>query len=85
MINRNRELSFEQDMDKITLKRVFNTVQITHCTCLFVRYSVLQHAVTVTQLNDKSHQYVKLLSGIFVVCNSIIDKLLYKLLIPKFF
>ena len=59
MINRNRELSFEQDMDKITLKRVFNTVQITHCTCLFVRYSVLQHAVTVTQLNDKPHLSVK--------------------------
>jgi|24_taG_2_1085349.scaffolds.fasta_scaffold17435_1 hypothetical protein len=59
MINRNRELSFEQDMDKITLKRVFNTVQITQRHCLFVRYSVLQHAVTVTQLNDKPHLSVK--------------------------
>ena len=55
MINRNRELSFEQDMDKITLKRVFNTVQITQRHCLFVRYSVLQHAVTVNLLNDKPH------------------------------
>ena len=59
MINRNRELSFEQDIDKITIKRVFNTVQITHCTCLFVRYSVFQHAVTVTLLNDKCSRYVK--------------------------
>ena len=39
MIKRNRELSFEQDMDKITLNgySLFNTVQITAHAYLSVK------------------------------------------------
>ena len=43
-----KELSFEQVLDKMTLNGYLNTVQITHRQCLFVRYGVLKHSVTVT-------------------------------------
>lgn len=43
-----KELSFEQLLDKMTLNGYLDTVQITQRHCLFVRYSVFPHAVTVT-------------------------------------
>lgn len=43
-----KELSFEQNVDKIAVNGYLDTVQITQRHCLFVRYRVLIHSVTVT-------------------------------------
>lgn len=40
--------------------------QITHLGCLFGRYSVRQHAVTVTTLNVKTPHVVKRYEGFFL-------------------
>ena len=66
-----RELSFEQDSDKIALlagiyiKYVY-TGQVTHCECLFVRYRVFPHSVTVNPHTNTKRPILSTGLGVFL-------------------